>query len=105
VVVEPRKQTVGQGGAAQPAASRSLAGILKAPAFRVGALMGLVFLLAWTFGIGSSTDEVSRDILVEDERSVASLAVLFLKAPLAMIAGGLALDFISRRLLGKGGAQ
>jgi len=100
-VVEPRKQTVGQSGAAsQPAASRSLVGILKAPAFQVGALMGLVFLLAWTFGIGSSTDEVSRDVLVGEERNIASIAVLFLKAPLAMIAGGLVLDFLSRRLRG-----
>lgn len=87
----------GQGAAG----TRSLTGILKAPAFQVGALMGLVFLIAWTFGIGGSGDEVSRDILVEDERNVASLAILFLKAPVAMVVGGLALDFIYKRLRGR----
>jgi hypothetical protein len=83
---------------------RSLTRVLTSPMFLLGALIGLVVVLAWTFWPAGAGDEMARDGLGGEQRSMASVAFLFLKAPVAMVAGGLLLDFISRRLSGRGGA-
>lgn len=84
--------------------SRALRALLGSPAFLVGGLAGLLVLLASSFWPVAG-GETMRDVFDEGERDVATLAFLFLKAPASMIAGGLALDFLSRRVFGKGGAK
>jgi hypothetical protein len=88
----------------RPGGHRPVVRVMTSPMFLAGALIGLVALLGWTFWPAGAGEDVARDALGGDERNMASLAFLFLKAPVAMIVGGLGLDFLYGRLFGKGGA-